>query len=192
MSEGQHLYQKKLRSLKNLRRLPLPPSPHVIDYGRKAVGHGHDIRLFPAFIREVERKELPPPPNEGESSCYFHPHYAAQTVCELSGRLICNLCATTWEGKTVSLDALQTHLQGDRSTNKMKWDDLALALVIWPNLLCFGTILTAPIALVICLLKWREGPTGLLRRSRWRYVVAALLALAEITLWIVLFTQIAQ
>ena len=37
--------------------------------------------------------------------------------------------------------------------------------------------------LVIVGVQWRKGPTSVVRRSRWRYVVAALLALLQVFGW---------
>ena len=120
----------------------------------------------------------------GQSTCFFHSKLPATALCDVSGRLICDLCKTEWNGQTVSFEALQSLLADDQSVKQerrcKKWDDIALSLVILPLLFWPIVLLTAPVALGICAVKWRAGPTSLLRRSRWRYVVAALLAILEI------------
>jgi hypothetical protein len=55
---------------------------------------------------------------------------------------------------------------------------LASLIVMWPV-----TIAAAPASLVISITKWKQ-PLSLVRQSRWRFVVAILISLAEILAWI--------
>ena len=175
--------QRELRSLKNMRTMPLPDRPEVNDYGWDFTQANHYIRLFPAVIRSNKAVQAEAVLEGGQSTCFFHAKLPATAVCDVSGRLICDLCKTEWNGKTVSFEALQSLLAEDVAVQQerrcTKWDDIALSLVIFPVLFAPVMILTAPGALGICLVKWRKGATSLLRRSRWRYVVAALLAILE-------------
>lgn len=159
--------------------------------GEYTRGVGHDIQLFPAAIREEALPVVNPVLEEGQSSCFFHPDIVATTVCEVSGRFICDLCKTEWDGKTVSLTALQNMREkGDLKLDNKRviWDDIACGLAVLPLLFWPATIITAPAALVIAISKWKKGPTSLLRRSRWRYVVAIILSLLQIIGWISLFS----
>jgi len=166
-----------------MRTMPLPDRPVVNDYGWNFTQANHYIRLFPAVIRSNEAVQAEAVLEGGQSTCFFHAKLPATAVCDVSGRLICDLCKTEWSGKTVSFEALQSLLAEDVAVKQerrcTKWDDIALSLVIFPVLFAPVMILTAPVALGICLVKWRKGATSLLRRSRWRYVVAALLAILE-------------
>jgi hypothetical protein len=63
------------------------------------------------------------------------------------------------------------------------YDSVALilplaSLVFWPL-----TALTGPATVVFSLLKWRR-PLSLVRRFRWRFVVAIAIGLSELGAWI--------
>ncbi|CAA6676647.1 Unannotated [Lentimonas sp. CC19] len=167
-----------------MRTMPLPDRPVVHDYGWNFTQANHYIHLFPAVIRLNEAVRAEAVLEGGQSTCFFHSKLPATALCDVSGRLICDLCKTEWNGKTVSFEALQSLLADDVAVKQerrcTKWDDIALSLVIFPVLFGPIVVVTAPVALGICVVKWRAGPTSLLRRSRWRYVVAALLAIFEI------------
>ncbi|WOO42183.1 hypothetical protein [Rubellicoccus peritrichatus] len=186
----------ELRALNGRYRIPLPDRPFVSDYAAEYTsGVGHDIQLFPAAVRDEVLPEASPILTEGQSSCFFHPNIAATSICEVSGRFICDLCKTEWNGKTVSLTALQDlREKGDLTLNNKRviWDDISCALAVFPLLMWPFTIITAPVALGIALAKWRKGATSILRRSRWRYVVAIILSLLQIGGWITFFIALAS
>jgi len=173
--------------------MPLPDEPVVRDYGRGYVEVGHDIHLFPAILKDdaaVKAREIL---EEGEVSCFYHPHFAATAVCDHSGRFICDLCAVEWDSGTVSLQALE-EMKWRGENEKLRdgctlWDDIALALATFPLLTFFLPIITAPIALFICIWKWRAGPTSITRRSRWRYILAGALSVVQIVVIVMLFIR---
>ena len=177
--------QHELRSLKNMRTMPLPDRPIVRNYGWNYTDVDHDVRLFPAVIRAKDAVRAEAVLEGGQSTCFFHPKLPATALCDVSGRMICDLCKTEWNDRTLSFEALQSLLAEGGSVQQerkcTKWDDIALGLVLFPVLFAPIVVLTAPVALGICAVKWRAGATSVLHRSRWRYVVAALLALLEIT-----------
>ena len=164
--------------------MPIPDRVRTVDYGREFVGSAHTVHLFPAVIRKQAKVEAEVAMEGGLSTCFFHPKLPATAICDVSGRMICDLCKTDYNGKTVSFEALQSLIGKGGSVEKertrTKWDDIALSMVILPILFAPAVAITAPIALGICLFQWRKGPTSLVRRSRWRYVVAAILASLEI------------
>lgn len=177
--------------------MPLPSSPWVKNYGDNYVGEAHEVRLFPAVIRPKEMVTAGHIIEEGQSSCYFHPSYPASAICEQSGRMICNLCTTEWNGQTVSFEALQELIaggnqRGARAKARVKWDDVCLSLAVLPMLLWFVTLVTAPAVLVIALVQWRKGPTSLVRRSRWRYWVGSGIALLQVFGWLWFFYMMAR
>src|SRR5262249_40205489 len=68
-------------------------------------------------------------------------------------------------------------------TSRPLYDSLVLtlplvSLIVWPF-----TLIAAPAALALGLLKWNQ-PISLVRRNRWRQVAGMLIALAEIAAWI--------
>ena len=177
---------RDLKSLRSTKRMPVPASPRVGDYGKMYVEHAHDVTLFPAITRPKQTVQSGVLMEAGQSSCYFHPELSATALCDESGRMICDLCKTEWEGRTVSMEALQTLVAGKgkkRSRGKTKWDDICLALALLPIILGPLSVVTALAVLVIVGVQWRKGPTSVVRRSRWRYVLAALLALLQVFGW---------
>jgi hypothetical protein len=176
-----------LRGLRSLRWMPWPDRTHVHDYGKEYVGDAHEVMLFPAAIREAPVREAGVVLEEGQSGCYFHPRLTATAICELSGRMICELCCTEWQGKQVSFEALQGALsrgEVDKEAGiRLRWDNIALSLAVYPLLLWFITLVTAPAALFIVIWKWRKGPCSVVHRSRWRFVLAGLLAGVQIAGW---------
>jgi hypothetical protein len=181
------LQEKEIRSLRSLRRMPLPNNPHVGNYGAFDCGHPHHVRIYPAVLRKKDIPEMDALLEEGQSACFFPPKQAATAICSISGRMICELCTTEWEGEKVSFEALQTSIKNGsakaQENVRTKWDDIALSLSILPLLIGVITIVTAPIALGICLWFWRKGPTSPVRKSRWRYLVAGLLSVVQIGFW---------
>ncbi len=179
--------QFSLRSLRSLRRMPLPDVPRVRDYGARHVGEGHEIWLFPAIVRSRNAPQVDAILEEGESSCFFHPKLRATEVCQISGRLICDLCKTEWAGQTVSFEALQSTLnqggKGKPAAGQTRWDNIALSLVVLPLLVWPVTLVTAPLALGLLIWRLRKGPCSAVHRSGWRYLVAGVLAVLQLGFW---------
>jgi len=189
-----------------MRKMGAPQSPKVNEYGLLEVGAAHDIQMFPAILRRARKNDsaLVEPIssalfNDGAtSSCFFHTDRPVSSVCDVSGRLICELCTTEYEGKTVSFEAFSKLVQVKSKAGKkekkgsfirprritfIKWDDVAVSLAVLPMLFVFVTIITAPIVLVITAQHWKEGPTSPVRRTRIRYVFAVICALLQIAGW---------
>lgn len=171
--------------------MPLPSQPWVRDYGKMHVGEGHNVLLFPAAVREVAKPRVDTAIVEGQSTCFFHPKLPATQVCEISGRLICDLCQTEWDGRIVSLEALHSTpgngSPGAQANTRTRWDNIALSLAVLPLLLWFVTIVTAPVALFIAVWQGRKGSCSVVQRSGWRYWLAGALALLQVAFWIIIF-----
>lgn len=179
--------QFSLRSLRSLRRMPPPEVPRVRDYGALHVGEGHDLWLFPAIARRESIPQVDAILEEGQASCFFHPNLPATEVCQISGRLICDLCQTEWAGQTVSFEALQTKMsragKGQRAVGRTRWDNIALSMAILPLFVWVVTLVTAPLTLGLVLWRARKGPCSAVHRSGWRYLLAGVLALLQLGSW---------
>ena len=124
---------------------------------------------------------------EGDAACFDHPLKRAVAACRQCGRFVCPLCAValgdaTWCPSCVAAGAGQARAANLESSRTL-YDTVALAtpllsLLMWPF-----TVITGPGAIVFSIVKWR-APLSVVRRSRWRFVVAILIGLAEITAWI--------
>jgi len=146
----------------------------------------NEAYVFPAAFRAPAAAH-PEMPFEGEAACFDHPGKRATASCRQCGRFVCQLCAVEFSGETwcpscvaagagaakaASLDASRTLFDSIALTVPL------LSLIIWP-----ATIVAGPGAVVLSILKWRSPPS-VVRRSRWRFVAAILIGLAETGGWI--------
>ena len=149
------------------------------------------VEVFPALTR--------PPASgqtgenllvEGESSCFYHSEKKAAIACEGCGRFLCSLCDVEFLGRHLCPVCIQAGKNKKKirnlETQRVLYDDIALTLAIVPLIIFFATVITAPITLFICIRYW-NAPTSILPRSKWRFVVAALVASLQICGWAILF-----
>ena len=151
------------------------------------------VEVFPAWFRppaEVRAGEAVM--MEGEASCFYHPQKKAVQPCEGCGRFLCALCDCEHRGQHLCpacLEAGQT--KGRVKTlehTRTRHDRVAIGFAVWPMVppfsffLIYLTPITAPIVLFLVFRHWRSPP-GLTQRSRWRFVVAAVVAFLQIGGW---------
>jgi len=145
------------------------------------------IEVFPALFRQ-----LAPGSNaetvmvEGESTCFYHPNKKAVLPCEACGRFVCALCDCELHGQHYCPACLEV----GRKKGKIKslenqrtlYDSIALSLTIFPLLIFYFTIITAPMALYISIRYW-NAPRSIIHRTKIRYVIAIVLAALQIIGW---------
>jgi hypothetical protein len=147
------------------------------------------LRLFPAFF------QAPAPGSAGEtllvtgeSSCFYHVAKRAVVACENCGRFLCALCDVDLNGEHLCPACLESGMRKGRleqlENRRMLYDSLALTLATAPLLLFYFTILTAPATVYVVLRYWKE-PRSRVAPSRWRLVLALIIALLEIAGWAV-------
>jgi hypothetical protein len=149
-------------------------------------GASNQARVFPAAFQAPARVETEAA-LEGEATCYDHPGKRAVAACQQCGRFVCQLCAValgeaTWCPSCVAAGAGRAKAANLESSRTL-YDSVALvtpliSLLMWPL-----TLITAPGTIVLAIAKWR-APLSLVRRSRWRFVAAILIGLAEVGGWI--------
>ena len=143
------------------------------------------IRSFPALLKERDDHQSGVRSEEGEATCFQHLSKRAEAECSQCGRFLCGLCSIEFGGKTwcPACIAGATEKRNDvRLENKrVLYDSIALSLATLPILLYPVMALTAPAAIYVSLRYWRR-PGSMVRRSKWRFVVAILLALVELVL----------
>lgn len=172
-----------------LARLPAEPLFDGPDVRCRACGAGLWIELFPALVRPPEAVD----PGErvlddATASCFFHADKQAEVACEGCGRFVCALCDLEIRGRHLCPSCVAGGQRRDApelATRRTLYDGIALALALYPLLIFYFTLVTAPAALYFCI-RHRHSPGSLVRRRRWRFAVAALLATLQIGGWVAL------
>jgi len=154
-----------------------------------ACGTPIQIHLFPAWFRppavgnQGERILL-----EGEAGCFYHPEKKAVQPCAACGRFLCALCDCELQGQHFCPGCLDAGRQKGKIKNlenqRMLYDSIALSLAILPIITVYFTIITAPMALYMVIRHW-NSPSSVVHHTRWRFVVAAILAILQIVGWCV-------
>jgi hypothetical protein len=152
------------------------------------------IEVFPAVLR-------PPGPGtvgervviEGEASCFYHPAKRAVVPCESCGRFLCAVCDVEMNGQHLCSACIESGKNKGRiqklENRRTLYDSLALAVALFPMIFVYPTIVTAPIVLYIAIRHW-NAPSSVVPRSRWRMVVAVIIALLQIAGWVAIFFAI--
>lgn len=152
-------------------------------------GAPNTVRVFPALLASMQAAR-PDSAAEGEAACFDHPGKRAVASCSQCGRFVCTLCAIpqgdrTWCPSCFAAKASGTpSLAGAGTVTALNlYDSMALilpiaSLVFWPL-----TVITGPSTVILSILRWRR-PLSLVRRFRWRFVLAIIFGLAETAGWI--------
>jgi hypothetical protein len=149
-------------------------------------GSANSVRAFPALLVPAAEAR-PEAALPGEAACFDHPAKRAAAACSQCGRYVCALCSVAL-GEEIWCPACVSARSGkaraaNLETSRTLWDSITLSLplaslIIWPF-----TILTAPAALAIGVVKFR-APLSLVRRNRWRLIAGLLISLTEVVFWI--------
>jgi hypothetical protein len=151
--------------------------------------------VFPALFRPVARGEAGERVvSEGEASCYYHTQKKAVVPCNRCGRFLCALCDFELNGEHICPSCLESGKQKGKMErlehDRILYDDIALALAVWPMILmCTLSFITAPAALFIAIRHW-NAPNSVVRRGKARYILAIVLAALQLTAlvcWLVFF-----
>jgi len=146
------------------------------------------VEAFPALFRGIERGR----PGESitlddDASCFYHRGKKAVIPCESCGRFLCALCDVDFGGRhlcppCIELGGTQAKTEKFRS-EYVYYDRLALALAIFPLIIFYLTIITAPAALYFAVRHWNTRMSAV-PRGKWRHVVAILFAGTEVAGWL--------
>jgi len=146
----------------------------------------NQVRIFPAALRAANPVQTETA-LEGEAACFDHPGKRAVAACRHCGRFVCALCSVEF-GEEIWCPSCVAGRAGraqdaNLETGRVLYDSVALmtpllSLILWPF-----TVVTGPGAVVFSILKWK-APLSLVRRNRWRLVLAILVGLAEAAGWL--------
>jgi hypothetical protein len=130
---------------------------------------------------------------QGQAECYNHPGRQAKVACSQCGRLLCELCEVELQGRSLCFSCLKSNRGKQKEVGvdnqRTLYDSIALALATVPILFIFPTVITAPAAVYVTLRYWKQ-PVSVLPRSRWRSILALILAGGQIAGWIILLITI--
>jgi hypothetical protein len=151
------------------------------------------IEVFPALFRtKGTLKSGDSLSAEGEASCFYHPQKMAATLCKACGRFLCTLCETELAGKCLCPSCIEKGRLNEEIeqlvTHRTLHDSIALSMAILPMLFFPFTIATAPIAIYIAIRNWKR-PGSILPRSRFRFVLAIIIASAQIAGWVAILVR---
>jgi DNA-directed RNA polymerase subunit RPC12/RpoP len=142
---------------------------------------GRNMRalVFPA----INRTQLGASPaalqGETEASCFYHPQSRAAQVCQDCGRFLCNLCDLEVDGRHICPRCFDTVPAEMADTRRPMYDTMALAMSTLPALMFWPALVGAPWALFMVIRRW-NAPSSIVPRTKIRFILAALFALAEI------------
>ncbi len=159
-------------------------------------GCGSILRIdaYPALTYfPPDFSELPTEKKEGEANCFFHGSKRAEVACSSCGRFLCALCDMEVGGNHICPVCLETGKRKRKIVNleneRTLYDRIALSTAVFPMLLLWPTILTAPAAVFISVRFWK-APGSLLKRNRWRFVAAFGIASLQICGWLFVLSLI--
>lgn len=143
------------------------------------------ITAFPALILAGEEVAAKKVDGEGQAGCFYHPGKQASTSCAHCGRFLCALCDLELAGQHICTTCLASgHDKLAVTTiNKgsQRYDMIAMAFAIWPLLLFAPLcVIGAPLALYYTVRYYRT-PLSIVPVMRWRFYVASLLALCQLS-----------
>jgi hypothetical protein len=153
-------------------------------------GQAYRAEVYPALFREDaasasgEKLVI-----DGQASCFYHKDKKASIPCSSCGRFVCTLCDIEFDGQHFCPSCFdhKSTKQDNKKTkaSALQYDNIASALAYWPILIWPATIITAPLAMYITIRYWNKS-TSVIPRSKLRFILAFLMALAQVLAWLIL------
>lgn len=152
-----------------------------------------EFLMFPAA--RAQRRRIVPRAVlvSDQATCFHHAENQADASCEVCGKFLCTVCSLDFGGRTVCPTCLATAKDNDAQaiSRRTLWGGIAMGLAVLPLLLWPLTALTAPTALVIVIIGWRKPASVTAKgRGRGRLIFAGVLALIQITVWVVVLARL--
>jgi len=147
------------------------------------------VFVFPAALRVPGRTQSGAALSEGESSCFYHSHKRAVAPCDQCGRFLCSLCRVDFGQRILCPQCIHSGSKKGSLTlvesSRRLYDSIALALAVLPAFFIWPTLFTAPLAIYLSIRYWNRS-LSIVPRWRWRFVLAIVVALAQIGAWVAL------
>jgi DNA-directed RNA polymerase subunit RPC12/RpoP len=164
---------------------PLPPESWNRESAVACPGCGSraQVAAFPAMVRAPVGASPEALGGDTEASCFYHSQNRAATPCDECGRFLCRLCEIDVDGRRICPGCFAAGVRGRKiqevDTRRTMYDSVALALSTLPVFLFWPVFGTAPVSLFLVVRHW-NSPRSIVPRTRIRFYLAALFALAEI------------
>jgi hypothetical protein len=127
---------------------------------------------------------------QGQAECYYHPGKQAVIPCSACGRLLCCLCEIELDGRILCMGCIESGRSNQKirslENHRILYSNIALALAVYPALLIFPTLFTGPAAIYVALRYWK-APGSIVKRMRWRSVLAILFGAGQVAAWAFFF-----
>jgi len=124
--------------------------------------------------------------NDHESGCFYHPKKQAVVPCDYCGRFLCALCDMELNDQHLCPACLEKGKKKGRlkslQNHRVLYDDTPLRLAVYPLLIFWLTIITAPMVFYFAIRYWNK-PTSIIPRTKIRFVIALSLAGLQISGW---------
>jgi hypothetical protein len=145
--------------------------------------------VYPAFFRPLTPgRDGEVLVIENEAGCFYHPQKKAVLPCEGCGRFLCALCDCELHGQHFCPACLQSGQKRGKikqlEQERTLYDNIALSLAVYPLLIFYFTLVTAPTALIIAIRYW-NAPRSIVHRTKARLVLAISIAGLELVGWAV-------
>lgn len=176
---------------------PVPREFWNREGGLRCSGCGNTVRVsvFPAVYRSLAGAAPEALQVETEASCFYHPQSRAAKVCEECGRFLCALCDLEIEGRHICPRCFEAGVSAHKietaEPRRVMYDNVALALATLPFLLIWPAIIGAPWSLFIVIRHW-NSPASVVPRTKIRFLLAALFALAQIAFIIFVISMMSR
>jgi hypothetical protein len=123
-----------------------------------------------------------------EASCFYHPNKKASIPCDLCGRFLCSLCDLEVNDRHLCPACLEVDDEKNESPKLKRegilYDSIALSASVLTTLIWPFSILSAPYVLYLTR-RYYKTKMSVLPRSRWRFIVASVLSICQLTTWVV-------
>lgn len=170
---------------------PVPQEFWNREEAARCLGCGQTVQafVFPA-IAQLEIGALPAAlQGETEASCFYHPQSRATIPCQECGRFLCALCDLEVHGRHICPRCFER--TDPAEPRRVMYDSMALGIATLPALLLWPALIGAPWTLFLVLRRW-NAPSSLVPRTKIRFLLAALFAVAEIAFFIFVIYMMTQ
>jgi hypothetical protein len=142
--------------------------------------------LLPRAFKPFSPPPLPSaPPALGDAVCFYDAAQKATCLCSQCGVLVSDSWSANWGNRKVCLRCLEKLRESGRDSNfessRLMWDNICLLLssTIFILIFPYFAIIAAPATIVLGIRTWNH-PRSLVPRSRFRLIVALILASLQV------------